>query len=342
MYSFKNDYSEGVHPVILNKLLETNLSQQTGYGDDDYSSRAKAAIKQAIGLNDAKVYFSAGGTQANLMVIASVLQSHEAVISAKTGHIYAHETGAIESVGHRIITINTDNGKLTPAMIAPILAEYTLRPHVVLPKLVYISNSTELGTVYSKAELESLWLFCQQNGLYLFMDGARIGHALTAIGNDLTLQDVARLTDVFYIGGTKNGAFLGEAIVFSTTGLGDHFDYLMKQKGALLAKGRLIGLQFMELFNNDLYFSLARHANEMAQKIAYTLNNKGISFLIDSPTNQIFPILSKKQIDVLNKKYYFYLWKENDTNSAAIRLITSWATEEHMVDAFLDDFDRSL
>lgn len=342
MYSFKNDYSEGGHPTILSKLVATNLVQHMGYGEDDYSLQAKALLKQKINNPDAHIYFVSGGTQTNLLVISSLLQVHEAVVSAKTGHIFTHETGAIEAIGHRVITIDADNGKLHPAQIQHVLKEYSLRPHVVKPKMVYISNSTEIGTVYSKKELQELSACCKTQNLLLFMDGARLGHALTAEDNDLTLPDIAQLTDVFYIGGTKNGALLGEAIVFNSPALAPEFDYVSKQKGALLAKGRLLGIQFLELFREDLYFDLARHANKMAMKIAKAVQDKDLSFLTIPTSNQIFPILPQILIKKLKEKYLFYEWKVMDENSAAIRLITSWATDEDKVDEFIADLNQGL
>ena len=337
LYNLKNDYSEGAHPNILNKLLGINLVQQLGYGEDEYSNQAKELLKQKIGNTDAEIYFVSGGTLANLLVISSLLQLHEAVISAKTGHIYTHETGAIEATGHRIITVDTKDGKLKPSDLEKVLQEYALRPHVVKPKLVYLSNSTEIGTIYQKAELEQLYKYCKSKNLLLFLDGARLGHALSAVDNTLTLENVAKLTDVFYIGGTKNGALLGEAIVFNNPNLAPNFDYVLKQKGALLAKGRMLGIQFLELFKDDLYFSLASHANKMAQKIAEPLKEQGYSFLTESTTNQIFPILPKGLIDKLSKKYLFYEWKAIDKNTSAIRLITSWATDESKVEEFIMD-----
>jgi len=336
MYSFKNDYAEGAHPNILQKLLETNLVQQSGYGEDAYSIQAKEILKQKIDNPDATIYFVSGGTQTNLIVISSLLRPHEAVISAKTGHIYANEAGAIEATGHRVITVDSEDGKLKPADIEDILQAYSLRPHVVKPKLVYISNSTEIGTIYIKSELEQLASYCQSKELYLFLDGARLGHALTAKTNDLTLSEIANHTDVFYIGGTKNGALLGEAIVFGNTDLAKDFDYMLKQKGALLAKGRLLGIQFLELFKNDLYFSLARHANEMAMKIVYAIKTLGYGFLTEPVTNQIFPILPRAVIDELMRHYDFYEWKAIDEQQSAVRIITSWATDESVVDAFID------
>lgn len=340
MYNFKNDYSEGAHPNILNKLLETNLIQQLGYGEDDYSIEAKELLKQKINNTEAIIYFLSGGTQTNLIVIASLLRAHEAVISAKTGHISANETGAIEATGHKVITIETNNGRLKPSDLQTTLQEYSLKPHVVKPRIVYISNSTEIGTIYTKSELTALSEFCRSNDLILYLDGARLGHALTASNNDLTLSDIAALTDAFYIGATKNGGLIGEAIVFNKPELAADFDYVLKQRGALLAKGRLLAIQFLELFKDDLYFSLAKHANVLAMKISDAVKEKGYSFLTDSTTNQIFPILPKAVIEKLNEKYLFFVWKEIDEKHSAVRLITSWATDPTKVDAFIEDLKR--
>ncbi len=340
MYSFKNDYAEGAHPNILHKLIEANFNQQAGYGEDAYSLEAKEILKQKIGNPQASIYFLSGGTQTNLIVIASLLRIHEAVISAKTGHIYANETGAIEATGHRVITVETADGKLKVADIAQVLKDYSLRPHVVKPKMVYISNSTEIGTIYQKAELVELSAYCKSKDLYLFMDGARLGHALTAANNDLTLADLSALTDAFYIGGTKNGALLGEAVIFNRPEIAPEFDYALKQRGALLAKGRLLGIQFLELFKDDLYFSLATHANQMAMKIAKVVKEKGYAMLTDSTTNQIFPILPNEVIEHLNQQYEFYVWKQIDIEHSAVRIITSWATDEAKVDEFISDLKR--
>lgn len=337
MSNFKNDYSVGAHPNILKKLLESNNTVQNGYGDDEYSAEAKEILKQKIENSSAKIFFLSGGTQTNLIVISYLLRIHEAVISAKTGHIFANETGAIEATGHRVITVETEDGKLTPILVQSVLEEYTLRPHVVKPKMVYISNSTELGTVYTKSELENLSKFCKEKNLLLFMDGARLGHGITSKFSDLTLPDISKLTDVFYIGGTKNGALLGEAVVFNNPDLGDEFDFALKQKGALLAKGRILGIQFLELFRDNLYFELALHANEMAINMAAAIKEKGFSFLTEPASNQIFPIFPNGEIDELSKKYQFYVWKKVDENKSAIRLITSWATKENEVEEFIND-----
>ena len=337
MYNFKNDYSEGAHPNILTKLIETNLVQQLGYGEDEYGIEAKEVLREKIKNPDATIHFLSCGTQTNLIVISFLLRVHEAVISAKTGHISANETGSIEATGHKVIAVETEDGKLRPSDIQNALKEYALKPHVVKPRMVYISNSTEIGTIYTKSELEDLSSCCKTNNLLLYLDGARLGHALMAQNNDMTLADIARLTDIFYIGGTKNGALLGEAVIFRTPELAFDFEYVLKQKGALLAKGRVLAIQFLELFKHDLYFDLAHHANMMALKIVDAVQSKGFSFLTNSMTNQIFPILPKDIIQKLSENYQFYIWKEIDDDHAAIRLITSWATDEKNVDAFIAD-----
>lgn len=341
MYSFKNDYSEGAHPQILKKLIETNFEQHLGYGEDDYSIEAKSLLKQKIANPDAEIYFVSGGTQSNILVIDALLRAHEAVICVSSGHIYTHEAGAIEAIGHRVITLESPSGKLHPTDVAQLLGQYTLRPHVVKPRMLYISNATEVGTIYSRAELSTLYSFCQAEGLLLFIDGARLGHALTAKDNDVTLSDMAQFSDVFYIGGTKNGALFGEAIVFNRPDLALEFDYLLKQKGALLAKGRILGIQFLELFKDNLYFDLARHANKMAMKIAHAMRDEGYSFLTPPCSNQIFPILPNKLIQKLSEKYLFYEWKVQDEDQTAIRLITSWATDESKVDEFIEEIKNT-
>jgi L-threonine aldolase (EC 4.1.2.5) len=341
MYNFKNDYSEGAHPRILEKLVETNLIQQLGYGEDDYSKEAKTILRNKIDNQRAVIHFLSGGTQTNLLVISFLLRVHEAVISAKTGHISANETGAIEATGHKVITVETADGKLTPEDITKTLNDHALAPHVVKPRIVYISNSTEIGTIYSLAELKALYLCCQQQQLLLYLDGARLGHALTAENNDLTFAAIAQYSDVFYIGGTKNGALLGEAVVFNSPDLAQDFDYAIKQKGAMLAKGRVLSIQFLVLFKDDLYLELAWKANSLAMRMAKAIKDRGYSFLTDSTTNQIFPILPKSVINALLLDYQFYIWKEIDHDHAAIRLITSWATDETQVNNFINDILNS-
>jgi len=341
MYNFKSDYSEGAHPRILDKLVETNLVQQSGYGEDEYAQQAKAILKERLNNPNAGIYFVSGGTQTNLLVISFLLRVHEAVISAKTGHIAANETGAIEATGHKVITTETTDGKLRPEDIANVLEAYALAPHVVKPRIVYISNSTEIGTIYTRDELKALFQFCQSHHLLLYLDGARLGHALTAENSDLTLAVISEYTDVFYIGGTKNGALLGEAIIFNKPELAIDFDYAIKQKGAMLAKGRILSIQFLELFKDDLYFDLARQANALAMRIASAVREKGYTFLTESTTNQLFPILPKKVIERLSQHYQFYNWKNIDDEHIAIRLITSWATDEEKVEAFIRDLQEA-
>lgn len=335
-FSFKNDYSEGCHPNILQSLLQSNLEQEAGYGEDRYCLEAKQLIREKLGRADSEIYFVSGGTQANLIVISSILRPYQAAVSAATGHILNNEAGAIEATGHKILSIDTEDGKLRPSDIIPVLEGHANVPHQVMPKLVYISNSTELGTTYNSRELEDLSSFCKQNNLYLFMDGARLGHGLTAETSDLSLEKIAELTDIFYLGGTKNGALIGEAIVINNPVLKENFGFSIKQKGALLAKGRLLGIQFLELMKNDLYFDLAKHANQQAMKIKNALQERGASFLSDSYTNQIFPVLNNDLIEILAEKFEFYVWKKVDDKSSAIRLITSWNTSDKGVDDFIE------
>lgn len=344
MYSFLSDYSQGAHPRILEALVRTNLEQTDGYGLDDHCRNAAAYIRRRIGREDADVHFLVGGTQTNFTAISAFLRAHEAVVSAKTGHINVHETGAIEATGHKIIVEATGDGKLAPKEIQAQL-DYHEDEHMVKPKLVYISNSTEIGTIYRRDELARLSAFCREKNLILFMDGARLGSALAAEENDLTLSDIADLTDAFYIGGTKNGALMGEALVICKEELKEDFRYHIKQKGGLLAKGRLLGIQFEELFRDNLYFELAAHANRMAAILTKSFTDLGYGFLADSPSNQIFPILPNAMIRKLEEDYSFYIWRKIDEDHTAIRLVTSWATEESDVSRFvgrLSEYHKSL
>ncbi|MBU3190264.1 aminotransferase class I/II-fold pyridoxal phosphate-dependent enzyme [Clostridium bowmanii] len=336
MYSFKNDYSEGAHPNILKALMESNMEQTEGYGEDQYSLAAISLLKDRLNCNDVDIHLFCGGTQTNLTVISAFLRPHEAVISANTGHVLVHETGAIEATGHKIISIKVEDGKLKPIHIKMALEEHT-DEHMVKPKMVYISNPTEIGSVYKKQELEELSECCRNNNLILYVDGARLGSALCSKGNDIELSDLTKLTDAFYIGGTKNGALLGEALIICKDSLKKDFRYLIKQKGGLLAKGRLIGIQFLELFKDDLFWDLAKHANDMAQLLTKGISDCGYEFLIQSPTNQIFPILTNKTIEKLQEKYAFYIWQKIDENNSSIRLVTSWATKEEAVKSFIND-----
>ena len=336
-YSFKNDYSEGAHPRILDAFIKNNMSQQMGYGLDEYSQNAAQLLKEKCEAPDAAIHFVSGGTQANLIVISSFLRPHESVLAATTGHIFTNEAGAIEATGHKIHGVETADGKLCPDDIQRVIDVHQNIPHQLKQKLVYISNSTEVGTIYSRRELQELYSFCQEKNLILFLDGARLGHALTAETNDLALADVASYTDAFYLGGTKNGALIGEAIVITNKDLQEEFGFHLKQKGAMLAKGRLLGIQFQELLTDNLYFDLARHANQQAMKIKNALVEKGCTFLSETFTNQIFPILRKDEIDQLSEQFDFYIWKKIDDDRSAIRIITSWATTDEIVSDFINE-----
>ena len=333
-FSFKNDYSEGCHPKILEALLETNLIQQNGYGLENYCQSATEKILKLTNSPNSSVHFVSGGTQANLIMISAFLRPHESAISASTGHILTNETGAIEATGHKVHSVETLDGKLKPEHIQSILDVHQNKPHQLKQKLVYISNSTEIGTNYNREELINLSKFCKENNLYLMMDGARLGHALTAENTDLTLEDVAKYTDAFYLGGTKNGALLGEAIIINHPELQDEFGFHIKQKGGMLAKGKLLGIQFDVLMSDNLYFHLAKHANSEAMKIKKAFVDNGFKFLSETFTNQIFPILDQDQITQLSEDFDFYVWKKIDEKNSAIRLITSWATPEEITSQF--------
>lgn len=336
MYSFKNDYSEGTHPRILNALMEANMEQMEGYGEDKYSIEAIRLIKERLGGKDVDVHFFPGGTQTNLTAISAFLRPHEAAIAANTGHILVHETGAIEATGHKVISIEVKDGKINPSQVKEAMDSHT-DEHMVKPKLVYISNPTEIGSIYTKKELEALSNFCRDKGLFLYVDGARLGSALCSKENDINLDDLANLVDAFYIGGTKNGALLGEALVICKDSLKEDFRFHIKQKGALLAKGRILGIQFAELFKDNLFFDLAIHANNMAELLKEAVVQEGYAFLTHSPSNQIFPILPNSIIEELQEKYLFYVWQKIDDDNSAIRLVTSWATKEEAVKSFIED-----
>ncbi|MDQ0199424.1 threonine aldolase family protein [Neobacillus ginsengisoli] len=341
MYSFKNDYSEGAHPRILNALVESNFEQEEGYGEDRYTRKAVELLKERMGRTDVDIHLLSGGTQTNLTALGAFLRPHEAAMAASTGHILGHETGAIEATGHKIISIEAENGKLTPSHLKAVLNGHP-DEHMVKPKLVYISNSTEIGSIYQKNELVQLREFCERNNLILFMDGARLGSALCSAENDLQLSDLPALVDAFYIGGTKNGALLGEALVICRDSLKEDFRYHLKQRGALLAKGRLMGIQFLELFRDNLFFDLAMHANKMADMLRFEICEANITFLTKSPSNQIFPILPNGVINELQSKYAFHIWEKVDSDYSAIRLVTSWATKEEEVAAFVEDLKKLL
>lgn len=334
MISFKNDYSEGALPAILHALAITNEIQQGGYGEDDYTQEAIELIREKLNSPHAAIHLVSGGTQANLTFISSVLRPYESVIAVTTGHIFHHETGAIEATGHKIETVFAKDGKLSPSRLASFIDQVEA-VHMPLPRLVYISNSTELGTHYLRAELIALYEYCQSKGLLLYLDGARLASGMQA--GDIRYEDLARYTDAFYIGGTKNGALIGEAIVINNPDLQEYFSFNLKMRGALLAKGRLLGLQFRELFKGDTYLSIGAYMNEMAMKLAAGIREAGYEFLIESKTNQIFPVLPWKVIKKMEEKYGFYVWQRVDEECAAIRLVTSWNTRLEAVEQFIAD-----
>lgn len=339
---FNCDYSEGAHEKVMEKLMATNMEQTEGYGTDVYSQQAKGLIRQLCGREDADVHFLVGGTQTNLTVIAAALRPYQGVMAAHTGHINVHETGAIEACGHKILALPSREGKITAAQVEDCYRAHMQdndREHMVMPKMVYISQSTELGTVYSKKELERLSEICRKNGLFLFMDGARLGYALAALDNTLTLEDLARLCDVFYIGGTKVGALFGEAVVITNPQLKEDFRYLIKQKGGMLAKGRLLGLQFLALLEDGLYMEISRYANWQMERIRGAFRRAQIPFLVESNTNQLFPILPDCILDAWKEKYSFSYQQRMDERHSAVRFCTSWATREEDVEQLMEDIE---
>ncbi|MGL4484731.1 MAG: threonine aldolase family protein [Anaerovoracaceae bacterium] len=334
MIYFRSDYSLGGHPRMLKTLEETNMVHTDGYSLDVFCDEARRLIQKEIGIFDADVHFIPGGTPCNLIAISSFLRPHQAAIAPATGHICVHETGAIEATGHKIIHVPSTDGKFHPEEMAEIIA-YHEDEHMVLPKLLYISDTTEIGTVYTKAELQAIRKVCDQYGIYVYLDGARLAMALTSQANDLTMADIAELTDAFYIGGTKNGGLFGEAIVISNPDLKEDFRYLIKQKGGMFAKGRLIGAQFIEFFKYGLYYELGQNANKLAKQLSDGIKEKGYEMYIDSPSNQIFPIFPNEQIEKLENDFFFYIWRDLGNGKSAIRLVTSWGSSQDDVDAFL-------
>lgn len=339
MYSFRNDYSETAHPRILKALVDTNLEQVDAYGLDCHSQQAATFIKKAIGCENVDIHLIPGGTQTNLLAAAAFLRPHEAIISAQTGHIHGHETGSIEATGHKILAEPTPDGKLTVENLAHALKTNS-EEHTPRPRMVYISNTTELGTVYNREEIEKLSAFCHSHRMILFIDGARMGSALKSKGCSLSLTDYPKYADAFYIGGTKNGAMLGEALVIVKDELKEDFRLHLKQRGAMLAKGKVLGIQFEELFRDNLFLDLATHINQMADLLRDGIAELGYSFLVDSPSNQIFPIFPNRVMEEMLKLYDFALWEQVDDTHSAVRLVTSWATPQEQVTAFLTDLKR--
>ena len=339
MVFFHNDYAEGCHESILNRLVETNREQTGGYGIDPYCEAASAKIRTLCEDPSLAVHFLVGGTQTNMTVINAALRPHQGVVCAQTGHIHVHETGAVEATGHKVLALPSTDGKITADQVRKLVLEHRTSEameHTVQPKMVYISNPTELGTIYSLAELTELSGFCRENGLYLFVDGARLGYGLTAVDNDVTLPDLAKLCDVFYLGGTKLGALFGEAVVISAPALAEDFRYMIKQQGGMLAKGRLLGLQFDTLLRDDLYFRLARQANQMADRIRGVLAELGYRLYVPGSTNQIFVVMPDRILDALAKSFTFSQECRVDDSHRAVRFCTSWATSQEHVDALCD------
>ena len=336
MILFHNDYNMTCHNAVMKKLAEAAQFQHTGYGIDECCKRAAAMIRDKCGNTIVDVHFLVGGTQSNLVVIGAALRPHQGAICAHSGHINVHETGAVEATGHKVLPVPSEDGKITAAQIVDCVTAHKEDPdaeHTVMPKLVYISNPTELGTIYSLAELEAISEACRKFGLYLFVDGARLGYGLTAKDNDVTLADMARLTDVFYIGGTKCGAMFGEAVVISNPQLSEGLRYMIKQRGAMLAKGWLLGVQFEALFENDLYFEICASANRKADRLRSAIDKSGYTYLIKSTTNQVFPILPNTMLDKLSGSFTFIRQQKMDDNHTAVRFCTSWATSEDEINA---------
>lgn len=338
MIQFQCDYNEGAHPRILERLIETNMEQTVGYGLDPHCANARKLIQKACECPTADVHFLVGGTQTNATVIASILKPYQGVICASTGHINVHETGAIEHGGHKCIALPATDGLITAAQIENALKDHFENDdseHIVQPGMVYISFSTEYGTLYTSTELQLISEVCHSYNIPLFIDGARMGYGLMSEECDITLPELAQIADVFYLGGTKQGALFGEAVVITNDNLKRDFRYNIKQGGGMLAKGRLLGIQFETLFTNNLYFEIARHADQQAMRIKNALQQNGYPFLIESPTNQQFPILPNELIEELSKEFLFSTWEKVDEDHTCIRICTSWATKPENVDKLI-------
>ena len=335
MLYFQNDYHAGCHAEILRRLDRLSQRDFPGYGQDELCGKAADTIRRLCGREDLAVHFLVGGTQTNLTVIAAALRPYQAVIAAQSGHIHVHETGAVEATGHKVLALPSRDGKVTAAQVEQLMKSHQSQEdpvHEVQPKMVYISYPTELGTLYTRQELEALHRVCRQYGLYLFLDGARLGYGLTAKDCDVTLQDLARLCDVFYIGGTKVGAMFGEAVVIANPEFAGDFRYMIKRQGGMLAKGWLLGLQFEALLEDGLYFRIAQKANDQADRIRKTLKDVAIPVLVPGSTNQIFPILSDSALKNLSPKVLYTDMGPVDETHRAIRLCTSWSTGDEAVE----------
>lgn len=338
MFSFESDYTEGAHPAILDALVRTNMEQLSGYGNDKYCDSAKEKIKKACECEDAQVFLLAGGTQTNQLVIDTVLEPYEGVVSTTTGHIEGHEAGAVEFTGHKVLTVPHHLGKMDASDLKNLLETFygdDNHDHMVFPGMVYISHPSEYGTLYTLEELTALSDICREYDIPLFLDGARLGYGLMSRGTDVTLKDIARLCDVFYIGGTKVGALCGEAVVFTRSNAPKHFFTSIKQHGALLAKGRLLGVQFDTLFTDDLYFKLGKNAIEKADRMRAAFKERGYEFFMETVTNQIFIVLDNSKMAELKKSVSFGFWEKLDENHTVVRFASSWATTDKMVDRLI-------
>ena len=336
MLSFENHNNVGAHPKLLQRLAETNLQPQTGYGGDEYCRSAKEKIRAACEAPEAEIFFLVGGTQTNAVVIDALLRSYEGVIAAKTGHVSLHEAGAIEYTGHKVLEIEGRDGKLAAGDVAQLIKTFYAdesHDHMVFPGMVYISYPTELGTLYSKEELTALYAVCRENKIPLYIDGARLGYGLMSKASDLTLPELAQLCDVFYIGGTKVGALCGEAVVFPQGGMPRNFLTTVKQHGALLAKGRVLGLQFDALFTDGLYFEISRNAMDRAEELKALFQEKNCRIWRDSPTNQQYLIVENSKLPALSEKVAYSFWEAYDETHTVIRFVTSWATTPEQVQA---------
>ncbi len=345
MIRFNSDYLEGAHPRILEQLASTNMAQTPGYGEDMFCDKARDTIRRLCDAPDADVHFLVGGTQTNATVLAAMLLPYQGVISADTGHIAVHETGAIEAGGHKVIALKNTDGKLNAGQVSECCRLHfsdESHEHMVMPAAVYISNPTEVGTIYSRDELNALRAVCDQWHLMLFMDGARLGYGLASPENTLDLPYIARTCDVFYIGGTKQGLLFGEAVVIRNAAIKKNFRYLIKQRGGMLAKGRLLGVQFEEILKDGLYFELSRHAVGLAMRLRDALRALNVPMLVDSPTNQQFPILPNVVLPMLREKYSWATIEQVDGRHTAVRFCTSWATREMDVDRLIEDLNKLL